>query len=199
MSAPLPGTAPGARSRPCVPRAVLAPSRVTKKVRTRNTSVKSFPRREGELERWGFLAIATSLRTMSVPFSPFLARHCRRPLASHVALRGGTNYGTDHPWHNRRYRRASLFRWSIVHLKPPACWHSISPITLWSAAGPQPTAALPRSVTVLCALLSAGMGVLPPPPNAGALSAGNGSERVRQEAPMKLGIISDLRNLTMSH
>src|SRR5262249_25320301 len=42
--------------------------------------------------------------------------------------------------------------------------------------------------------VSAGMGVVPPPANAGALSAGNGSERVRQEAPMKLGIISDLRN-----
>src|SRR5215471_379439 len=52
--------------------------------------------------------MATRLRTLSVLCSPLLAPALPEPLDWLVALRGGTNYGTASPWHNRPYGRHGL-------------------------------------------------------------------------------------------
>src|SRR5262245_42472554 len=85
--------------------------------------------------------------------------------------------------YNRHDRRDSPLSWADGTLKPVTLAQHLSPnmAVLYGHTTNSRTAS-PLSVHVLCAILSTGMSLLTPLPNAGALSACNGWEILRQEA-----------------
>jgi hypothetical protein len=103
VPAPLSGTAPGASRRPHAPRAVLAPSSLTREDAHLAAHLSSLFLGEGA--SWSAVA-PSPWSPVFVPY-PSWARlswplHCRRPFAWRVALCGGTNSGRGNPCHNRR-------------------------------------------------------------------------------------------------